>query len=294
MRGFSLSVAATLLALSITGQTGLVAKEPLVLQPSSNWNLDYADDKCRLMRRFGEGENSVEFLLEQAGPEPFYTMALFGEPARGSNRETMRIQFGPSEEMSERSFLSGKLKGKDTRFVIMHGIHLAAPPKGAKQGEFVVVDIGPDREQAITTLSLKHGVRHPLTLQLGSMGEPMAAMRTCIADLMEAIGPVEDDPNGKGKKANLTNIKKVARFIQERYPMRMIKKEQGGVVGVRLMVNREGKASACQITKSDRPAAFDDMVCFGLLKIAEFEPALGPDGEPRIGTYTTSVRYEVN
>lgn len=42
----------------------IAAAEPVRLQPSSQWIVDYADNSCRLVRTFGEGEAKTILLFE--------------------------------------------------------------------------------------------------------------------------------------------------------------------------------------------------------------------------------------
>lgn len=281
-------------ALSTAFVSSPALSEPVVLKPSVPWNLDYAEDKCRLIRKFGSGETEVELHIEQSGPGPFYNLALFGQPARKSVSDVMQIAFGPNEGASERSYLGGKMQADETPFIIMHGIHLAPVGRRADQGEFEVAEIGADRERAITSLALSRGLQRPLQLEIGSMEAPLIAMRTCVADLVQSL---------KLDKVGLSEIvvgpkpaneQQLTRFIQERYPTEQLRNQQGGTVAVQLTVNDKGKATACQIAASDRPAVFDDYVCFGLMRVAEFEPAIGPDGKPRFSFWRTRVTYKIN
>lgn len=279
------------MGLGVTAQPA-EAREPTVLAPSTNWNLDYAPDKCRLIRRFGEGENLIELHFEQATQRPYYNVALFGEPVGKTRGEVMDVAFGPAEGSSVRSYLKGDLPSK-TPFVLMHGVHLAPVPEDAKQGEFVVVNIGAERESAIDRLTLSKGLRRPLQLELGSMGEPLEAMRSCVDNLIEQLKLDEAGQAELVSGPKPTNMQRIARHIQEVYPLRMLREEQGGTVNVQLIVDTSGAPTVCQIAQSDRPAAFDDLVCLGLLQIAEFEPAKGPEGEPRFGLWTTNVTYNI-
>lgn len=283
---------------SITMSTALVAlpaqAETLVLEPSGQWSLDYAEDKCALIRMFGSGETEVELHIEKSGVGPFYNLALFGKPARKSGGDVMQIAFGPDEKPSERSYLAGKIKADDLPFVIMHGIHLAPVDRRADQGEFEVTEIGSDRERAITSLTFTKGLARPLQLQIGSLGAPLNAMRTCVADLVQSLKLDRDGLSEIVVGPKPINVQELARFIQERYPQRELQNGQGGTVAVQLTVNDKGKATACQIAASDRPAVFDDYVCFGLMRMAEFEPAVGPDGKPRFGIWQTRVTYKIN
>ncbi|MEQ5788222.1 TonB family protein [Erythrobacter sp. NFXS35] len=290
MRLAILTVAAAFTALA----TAPARAEPLVLNPSTTWTLDYAEDKCRLIRKFGSGETEVELHIEQSGTGPFYNLALFGKPARKDVGDVMRIAFGPNEGPSERSYLGGRIKSSKTPFVMMHGIHLAPVARNADQGEFEVTEIGPDRERAITSLTLTKGLRRPLQLQIESMEAPLNAMRACVADLIQTL---KLDENGLAQivtPPEPKNAMEFARFMQERYPPQQIRNEQGGTVAVQLTINDKGEATACQIAASDRPAVFDDAVCFGLMRMAEFEPAVGPDGKPRFSFWRTRVTYRMN
>ena len=270
------------------------ADDTLRLSPVSPWNVDHAEDKCRLIREFGEGDERVILHIEQTGREPFYNLAVFGEPVDTSSNRIIRITFGPDEEGTERSFLAGELKDADPPFILMHGIHLAPVPDGAKQGEFAVVDIGSERETAITELWLEKGIPDPIVLQLGPMNAPLDAMRLCVGDLVETLRLDPESISELASSPKPKNRRKLVREIQEYYPSRMLQKGIGGEVSVKMIVNRDGKPTSCQIAQSDRPAAFDDYVCFGLMRNATFEPATDANGEPQYGVWKTSVIYQTN
>ena len=44
------------------------ASEPVRLQPSSRWVLDYAENSCRLIRTFGDNKTAVKLVLESDAP----------------------------------------------------------------------------------------------------------------------------------------------------------------------------------------------------------------------------------
>ena len=44
------------------------AAEPVRLQPSSEWIVDYAENSCRMIRSFGEGDSKVIMLLKVNSP----------------------------------------------------------------------------------------------------------------------------------------------------------------------------------------------------------------------------------
>ena len=50
--------------------------QTLQLEPKSDWKLREYDDKCRVSRVFGEGENQTTLWVEQGGAEPLYNLSL--------------------------------------------------------------------------------------------------------------------------------------------------------------------------------------------------------------------------
>ncbi len=91
-------VASALLAAAFgLGGTTAATAEQIVLKPSGNWVLDYASDKCRLARTFGEGEQRVVLLLDQHEPSASFAWTVAGPPVdRIRSRRRLDVQFGPS------------------------------------------------------------------------------------------------------------------------------------------------------------------------------------------------------
>ena len=46
----------------------IAASQPVRLQPSSRWVLDYAVDSCRLIHTFGEGKTLTKLAFESDAP----------------------------------------------------------------------------------------------------------------------------------------------------------------------------------------------------------------------------------
>lgn len=270
------------------------AAEPLRLAPASSWQIDYGEGKCSLARKFGSGPDAVELQIDQSGTGPFFNIILSGAPFAKTVGAEMRIAFGPDEAPSERSFLSSVRKEGVTPFIMMHGIHLAPASRPDLKSPPVVSEIGPEREKAIQTLSLSKGLRAPVTLEIGEMRSPLDAMRTCVADLVQSLKLDEAGLAQITQGPRPKNVREFARFLQERFPQSQVVNGDDGTVSVQLTIDDKGRVTTCQIAASDRPAVFDDAACFGLLRAAEFEPAVGADGKPRYSFWRTRVTYRIN
>lgn len=67
----------------------------LATAPGSNWIVDGAEDSCRMLRDFGEGEDRVTLLLTQWSPGQGFSMVLAGRPMRRFDaRRPVMVQFG--------------------------------------------------------------------------------------------------------------------------------------------------------------------------------------------------------
>ncbi|UVI40059.1 TonB family protein [Qipengyuania spongiae] len=259
--------------------------EKITLAPSSPWNVDYADESCSLRRTFDLGDKSVSLQLEQISSAPYFNLMMAGEGLRRSSSETMRIQFGPAEDAVERGFLMGTSAQSRTPFLVMFGVQMAAVPETAEIGTFPSIELSAERMAAITELTLSRGLRDEVTLQLGPMDKPMEALQACVTDLAATLG-LDDIPT-----ASMTNGRELARYLQDRFPNTAFRDEAEGIVTVRVLVDPEGKAKACQVARSVRPALFDDLVCYAIMQKAEFDPVPGADGEPTYAYLVQSVRF---
>jgi len=83
-------------ALALLLPVATVAREPLRLEPSSKWHLDYAEGYCRLAREFGgaQGRKTV-FYLEQYEPDNRFTVLVAGPGFAPEGIRDLAIRFGP-------------------------------------------------------------------------------------------------------------------------------------------------------------------------------------------------------
>lgn len=296
MRRCGLLNAATLAAflLSAPSSPATAAEDLRALAATSPWNLRYDEDKCRMVRRFGEGDDQIILMLDQAGVEPFYTLTLVGRPVRQANGRVIRIAFG-NEQPTERTFLRGKLKD-GTPLIAMHGVTLAPVPPlpaGAPAAELPeVAPIGPEREAAIERITFTGGPDKAFALEVGPMGEVFGAMRTCVADLVKFLEPDPSKTNGPVIAPSAKDNPQKW-MTSDDYPEAMLRDNKEGMVLFRLTVDKHGKATSCHIARSSRPQSFDDTVCLALLKRARFKPALDAQGRPVAAYWNSAARFEI-
>ena len=67
-----------------------------MLEPSSNWELDYAPDSCALRRTFGEGDRQTQLEMRRFSPSTTLQTTVATKAAKIARR-SYRFRFGDAE-----------------------------------------------------------------------------------------------------------------------------------------------------------------------------------------------------
>jgi hypothetical protein len=263
------------------------ADEPLVMTPASPWVMDYAADSCALRRTFEAGDQKASLEFRQYGPGDLFEVLVVSDTVRRRDRGP-RVRFEPDSAWREppAARLASNSGGEG---VLYQDSLLPRNPVTSALTE-------PERdarERAITGLTLADTFERTLTLRTGRMQQPMAAMRTCLLDLASPSGLDEGPPGPVVRGPIPVDLQDWAARTQEHYPAGMAILERGARVSVRLIVGKDGKPRTC-FAEGAAEQAFLDMACSALTKFARFEPAIDANGEPAIGSYSTTIVYSIN
>ena len=189
----------TAAALTLSHQPARAADEPVRLAPSSTWQLDYADDSCRLARQFGEGERKNLLVIERFGPGDPIRVTVSGDTFRRvrSGKEAT-LRFGPAESEQDVAFMKGDWGG--TPALIFTGPLRIAPNTEQEEEArealeeanqlylFEPASISPERERAVTFVSVDVSGVPEVVFETGSLGESFAALRKCTDELLTHWG----------------------------------------------------------------------------------------------------------
>lgn len=290
---------------------GTASAEPLRLEPSSDWQLREYDDKCRMIRDFGEGEDALTLWIDKGGPGPGVNITLIGRPVRSPYGAYIRVGFAPGEQV-ERNFITAKssigrpvlgLFGVQPVSLLADSEAATAKPAGEEKDESVdlaaavaseYVDEATLRKRyaAIEALELAGGVIDPVTLELDRMLPMMQELMDCTRELTQRLAK---DLSAEGGTPVRTVDEAIwAAKIQENYPAHLVRAEQQGTVAVRLTVNKEGNPTFCEVTGNSGPVSFNDTACLQLLRHARFSPATDAAGNPVASFYSTRITYRLN
>jgi hypothetical protein len=275
---------------------------PLVLEPTSQWTLDFADERCSLSRSFGNGENAVRLQIDSYGYQN-YRMLVSGPSVPKSNRPTDTLRYAFTADKVERDPTTALMGTSNDLPAASFSFVFLPPPKSMAErlkmapNPDIPSDVYQFRDQlnAISSefaagtdaVTLRFTRGSPLEFRLGNMAEPIKSMRLCISDLIKSWGldPAIQSALLRGPVPLPTTIQK----IKQRYPSEMLQKGISAFVPVRIMVDETGKATGCFVQIPNINKEFAETICNGLAR--RFEPARDKDGHPVASVFGTSVTF---
>ena len=211
------------------------------------------------------------------------------------------MKFGDHETEQEIEFLSGDLGDDMPAMVFTRTVSFAPKTKEELDAEKnakpddnnIPKPISAERQDAITYLSVGSPLRQTILLETESMEKPMAALSTCIDDLMTTWG-IDVAKHKSLTRATATKGNPGRWISPNDYPIDMLIAGQSAIIEFRISVDAQGNATACHIQATTRPKEFDNAVCKAMMKKAKFFPALDAAGDPIASYYKNSVLFEVS
>lgn len=284
-------------------------KEPLRLKPSSKWIADYPKDGCRLIRQFGEGDNQSLIVLSRFAPSDSFALTFAGKPFKQNETVKAKVQFGPDEAEQEGEFWAGKygelpsmVMTGEMRLGLLTAEEIDAIKASIKEKQATqkskapvyvkIQPIGVEREKRVKYVKVSRPLRTPVVLELGSMDRPMAALNTCITDLVNGWGL--DAEKHKSMLRSVMPITSPGNWMKSSdYPVKMLRAGQPALVEFRLDVDEAGSATGCHIQQTTRPVEFDKAVCGAIMRKAKFDPAIDAQGKPMKSYYQSTVKFRL-
>lgn len=289
-------------AIVLMGSSPALA-QPTSFEPSSAWQLDYAETHCRIARAFGEDERQTVVFFEQHQPATVLTWVVAGaalEDMRLSRELT--IQFGPGLPAFEAESPEISFGDFDDAIRLRGFVEDAAD---AGKGDLpasdalaparpVVARLDLEEGRSIEWLRISQGDDRISTIRLGDMEPVYEAMNACMDNLLThwGVDPAKESQRTSGPV--WTNMPAVVRRIQDHYPAMALWSDAQADLHMRVMIDEQGKVTGCHLTNLTEADAFNDHACNMITRHAEFEPALDAAGEPMASYYATVIAYRTN
>ena len=249
---------------------------PETLTRSSNWIVDYSEDACHLAADFGTGEERVIMRMSRYDLGDWFSLNLYGSRFRSKDvRKKVKVDFGLGAQPVETHAMSGRVGDMDAIFlsaVRLDGWKSTSPGQVAPKTT-------PEQEASVNGVSVEVAEKKPFRLQFGSLGKPMAQLRSCQADLVRSWGY---DPAVQAALSRpAKRIDAETALVHGRdYPDEAARRGANGIVRVRLDLDETGNVEGCHVVDRTKPDMFADITCRAVTKRAKFEPALDTQGKP--------------
>nr|WP_298898177.1 TonB family protein [uncultured Altererythrobacter sp.] len=305
-------------ALALSAQPGIAQEnaddDTLILQPSSDWQLREMDDRCRLSRRFGSGEDRTTLWIDKAGFGPTVNVTFIGRPMRHPHGTNIDVAFSPQASLSRNYITSKSSKGRPA--IALFGVRVIADPRADSSGtdssevsardeEDVdiasgevsspyLIEDGRQTLESITSIDLSRAVIQPVSLILREFPEAIQSLSECSDTLVKRLQDNSDLEARAGTPPAPQGQQVWARELQQAYPRHLLARGEEASIAVRMTVNTKGRASFCEVLNFSGSASFNDTACLLLLRHARFSPATNSDGDPVPSFYRTQITYRIN
>lgn len=284
-----------LVALALAALSGPALATPAAspLQPTSAWNIDYAQEECRLSRSFGLGDDQLVLRIAQGGTVGTVDMVLAGKGLpRLPSRLSVKLAPAPNDREATVSAYSMLVPGQSERFLRLFNTRLALLDEAAKAG----------------MVQIEAGDKFAVSLNATQLGAAMRALQTCYVDLLKGWG-VDDASINRIIAVRSPDAKSPNEVIAQRvdgpiskgntaswvtpndYPTEALRKEQGGLVIVVLGLNAAGMPEKCHVAVSSKVPVLDEQTCAVLMRRARYQTVSDASGNPIKTTTVESVHW---
>lgn len=278
-----------LLCCAIAGTSVGAAESPPAIPKArlGAWEINYDIDSCNLLAEFGDGPQSTFVRLTRYQPGDRFDLSIYGEAYEFPRSIVpVRVGFGLAEPI-KRDAMTGHA-GNKLPLLFVDSLRLdgwASATSGA-EGPPVTPDM--EHRASVLDLTIPGGKR--FTLETGSFGKPMQAMRACVDDLIRSWGydavqqaTLSAKPEPRTKPGSwLTNAD---------YPSGAARAEQNGIVQFRLDIDETGKITSCRVLHRTNPDSFSALTCKRIGQRAKFRPARDKNGKPVRSYYVDKARF---
>lgn len=271
-----LAILAILAALHLSVGVAHAAESP-VLEPSSPWKVDYADEECRLLRTFGVGEAAVTMRLARGSGLQSFDMVIAGTniPRLGDDiKVTLKLE----------------PQGTEGRF---EGYSMGVPDRPEKfirwyDGNPLILDSITNR-QAVRLIA---GNKLDIVMLWSDGKAALRALQTCHDDLLRGWGAELDAI--RASKVPPEPIGSPGRWVaNDDYPRPEMVREIAGNVTFQLKVDAAGAVESCSILHSSNVATLDQLTCKLMMQLAKFKPARDANDRPMASFYINRVRWQI-
>jgi hypothetical protein len=285
------------------------AAAPIHLAPSTPWVVDYAENSCRLIRHFGEGDDKTILALESEAPGSLDMLIV--SKRLGTFNEELPAKFVPLQMKPMRG-LVGRSTDRGISTLLINRISLlpddAIAAQEKRQAERKAhPEIRPPAvslaEQAdrkaqrqafatsTTAIEIDPRPNHPVILDTGSLGDAIKSFDKCSRDSLRDWGVDPDVEDKIVRPVWAPDPRKW--FSADDYPRDMLLRGQESIVKIRVLVDATGHVTRCTSVSHYEEPEFNKITCDKFTTRAHFEPAELADGAKVPSYYVNNIVFRI-
>ncbi len=278
----------TFIALAAAGASVAMGMVPAAAQEEARaftrtgqWQLDAADEECRIARAYTNGTDQVALALERNRADNVVRLVLVSN-AMTTFRTTEQLgyRFLPDGQQQSARYIHAEMDGGQHYFNL-GSVMLGTPAAPSADGAIPLYDRAAEQAYAatITAIEINEGLTQPLRLETGSLRAAVTALETCTDDLVRTWGLDWEKHQGLTRRAAPDG--RASDWIPEgTVGFGEFASFTGGRNPFRVMVSAEGQPTACTALWVSLDAGKNERICNAIMQNGRFLPALDATGQP--------------
>ena len=288
----AMPMAAASSALADGAQDG--AGDGVVLEATGPWQLDYGEERCRLTRTLGTGDNLHVVYFEQYAPSRAFVLAAAGpEFGRFQDSRNVDIAFGEQEPREDAGSV-GTLANYG-KAVFSTSMTAERPPElsGQRRGySNLFGQIDTQVLEGADHIVFTQG-RRKLRMNMRSLAAPLKALNQCGEVRLAAMGLDIERHRTMRAGPVLLNKDDISRDVQRSFPRDALRKGQRGEVRVLVTLDPAGEIASCRVQEMVEFPDVTKRVCAAMGQ-ADYTPAIDAEGEAMASFATLTIAYDIN
>lgn len=270
-------------------------KSAILVEPTSPWNIDFGDSRCRLGRLFGNDEDPYALFIEQTGPSSGFSITLAGaQLKRFQKAKYLEMAMERDEPIDRYEYFTAGELGNIGPAVIFTAVTLKDPIQSsnssASERAQRSAKINLDEAATVDRFVLKR-LNRIVSFETGNMKAPLEALNRCSRSFLIDWG-LDPEKHDLYTPAKWRNSEEVIREIVSRYPLEALKQGEQGIFRMRVIIEKDGSVSDCMLDNATINESLQSPACEEM-SAAQFEPALDENGQPMRSFYITNINYRI-
>lgn len=303
MHRLYLSIVALLMAV-VPASSAQAGDERIAPVTGSNWIVDFGEQRCRLLREFGDSERPTILMVDKLFPGQTVSITIAGPDVRlFTARTEVGLRFGPTSAEPVKVRSAAARFDDYGRALFLPSFAIGPPStshpsldSAAGNSAFDVKGLPQfdlDYVKSIEWLEISRR-SNSLVLELPQMGEALRLLDQCTQDFLTYWDLDLEGHKTMTRLAEPINIEEIARKIQKVYPMQAVMAGEQASVNMRIIVDADGSITECAINDISATRYIKSNACDVFGDRAMFAPAEDSSGNAMKSYFNVTILYVIS